>query len=822
MKTGPARTSPRDPARVGPALAAAVRSWRVRGWLVASLGSAVLLVRVPLLGELGLELAVLVAAFAALAGADLGGAMTRAAARAPAPPLARADGAGPTVARLVAAAVLVALVVALPPGLLALGHGLATRICDLEFGLRAYALLPLTSAALFAAGGVAVALVTGAPTADHTPAPRGGRPRRRLLVRALASAAPVGAVLVLAGAGLYRFYAAPPVFSYSPIVGFFPGNLYDEEVTLGAAVLWSRLEQVLTVLLLLALISAWLDVPRLRVVVRAARPSGLRRGPLVLALVAAIGVTGLRRASGQLGYRIDAADIAAFLGGRVETEHFVIHHATTPAVLAELPLLVADHELRLAQVAAVFGVWPSRKIHSYYFASAADKARWMGARDVEMAKPWRREIYLDHRAFPHGSLRHEIAHVVAAEFGDAIFGVSARRLLGLPVLVNPGLIEGLAVAADWPGSYDRSLTPHQSVRAMVELGLTPSVDDLLSLRFFSFASARGYATAGSFLRYLLDTYGAAPVRALYGNGGDFAAAFGVGQDRLVAGWRAMIATITLPPGASEGARERFRHGSVFERPCPHAIRDRRVRAGQHLAAGNRAAAVALLRQVCGVDPGEPRHRLELADVLGDGGDAGEGDEAASIWRELADGEDQTSTLRAEAANRLIERAGRAGDWAEVGRRLAGLAALPLDDTWRRQVEAKQLALAHPGPAGVALRAHFFLVSGAEDALRQANLAVTLEPTLGLAWYLRGLRRLDLGDPAGGAADLERGLDLGLPGPSFQRNAARRLAVAAYRAGDHARVEAAITALGADTMGEIEHALARDWQQRLGFARDGHL
>ena len=36
-----------------------------------------------------------------------------------------------------------------------------------------------------------------------------------------------------------------------------------------------------------------------------------------------------------------------------------------------------------------------------------------GARDVEMAKPWRREIYLEHRGFPHGSLRHEIAHAVA-------------------------------------------------------------------------------------------------------------------------------------------------------------------------------------------------------------------------------------------------------------------------------------------------------------------------------------------------------------------------------------------------------------------------
>src|SRR5262249_17258685 len=148
------------------------------------------------------------------------------------------------------------------------------------------------------------------------------------------------------------------------------------------------------------------------------------------------------------------------------------------------------------------------------------KARLMGARDVEMAKPWRLEIYIDHRPFPHTSLRHEIAHAVASAFGDPVFGVASRRVLGLPLLVSPGLIEGLAVAIDWPGSYDRP-TPHESVRTMQALGNQPSVGALLGLSFFSVSSARSYTTAGSFLRFLLDEYGAPRLRALYENGGDF-------------------------------------------------------------------------------------------------------------------------------------------------------------------------------------------------------------------------------------------------------------------------------------------------------------
>jgi hypothetical protein len=61
------------------------------------------------------------------------------------------------------------------------------------------------------------------------------------------------------------------------------------------------------------------------------------------------------------------------------------------------------------------------------------------------------------------------------------------------------------------------------------------------------------------------------------------------------------------------------------------------------------------------------------------------------------------------------------------------------------------------------------------------------------------------------------LDLGLPNPLFVRNAARRLALAAYRAGNRAGVERAIAALdGAPGMTEIDHLLARDWQERLAF------
>ncbi len=57
----------------------------------------------------------------------------------------------------------------------------------------------------------------------------------------------------------------------------------------------------------------------------------------------------------------------------------------------------------------------------------------------------------------------------------------------------------------------------------------------------------------------------------------------------------MIDAIELPKSVVEGTRERFRGGSVFSRPCPHAIAARREAALGELAHGDRDKALALLR-----------------------------------------------------------------------------------------------------------------------------------------------------------------------------------------------------------------------------------
>ncbi len=766
----------------------------MRVWLVLSALLTLSLVRLPLFGVVGFELALVAAAFGSLAGLALGADLVRRAQRAPARPLDRAVVPQRLVLALIVRAPLAPLLVIAIPFAGAALHGLWAPTCEWGYGIEAYASMAVASTLLASGGGVLVGLVVG--------------PRIWRVVVGLAAV-----VVFFITVGLARFYSEPAVFSYNPLIGFFPGNLYDEDIRLGWALYWSRLEQLATLAALLAAVAVLVDAPSLRVRLRRRhhRPALVA---LSVAAPAALVAMLLRWQAASLGYAIDAEDIWAELGGTRRTEHFVIHYANRPDIAADIEVYALDHELRLAQVCRVLGVDVARvgTIHSYVFADAEQKGRLMGARRVEMAKPWRREIYLTYEDFPHASLRHEIAHVVAGTFGSDWFHVSARspRLFGiplrLPLFFNPGMIEGLAVAADWPGG-SRSLTPHQSMRAMDQLGIAPSAADVLGVRFLTLSSAKSYTAAGSFMHFLLERYGAERLRALYRSGGDFQAAYHLSQRTLVDEWRRMLSTVVVPASDLEAARERFRQRGVFQRPCPHANARRLRRA----ATARREQAIAILRTVCTDAPDEPSYQLELAERLVIGGAGAELAEGRAIFERFAAGE-RGAILAAEALRALIQVEANQGHRAEMRALVERGLGLALDDERRRPFEAMRAALEARGFAGLALRTYFF-DSGFEDGepLAAAFLTAFFADD-GLGWYLVGLRAAERNHHALAAFGLAQGFARGLPSRLFVRNGARRLAVEAYRAGDRAALDTAMTALAASDY-ETDRALAADWRER---------
>lgn len=790
-----------DP-RVSAALAAQLRSprsWVFGGLLVVV---AVVLATMPLLGVLGFEFSFVMALAASVAAADLGGSLARRVRSAPARP-----GARPVhlIVSLVAAAGLLAIASTVLPLVVIALNGLRVRTCDWPFGFICYGALTVLSALWSAGIGVLCGLAAG---------------RRRVLSNAL----PYLVLVALILHSLWRFYAAPPVFSYNPLVGYFPGNLYDEEIGLGAPLAWSRLHQIALLVGLLGLAAALIDAPTASLRLHRRRPVGVRWAAAVSAVLALGLALVLRVNAGALGFSVGKADLAEELNGRVETAHFVILYPRGGAIERDIAMIAEDHEFRLAQVVRALGVAPPPwRITSYYFASSEQKARFIGARNVQMAKPWRREIYIQDAPFPHQILRHEIAHAVAGLFGDPLFHVSAGRVLGLPVFFNAGLIEGIAVAADWPDHFTRTLTPHQAVKAMTDMGMVPPLARLLSPGFFAFSSARSYTVTGSFVRFLLDRHGAAALQELYRSGGDFELAYGRSRDQLAADWQAMVARLDVTAPAREKVRERFRRGGIFERPCPHAVADKLGRLGRLTGRGELDEAIEVARSLCADVPDEPRHLMELAELLFR---AHRPDDAAAIYRKLADDQEgMSSTVRADALLALAQLAAARKDDKALAEALERAALLPMEDDQARQVAVQRFAASHAGPAGPALRAYLWPPDPNAPIdpvvqLGRAAAAAMAEPDLAVTHYLIGRVQSGRGAPVETARELRRAIDLGLGHPLIIRECAELLAAEAYEAGDYGSVERAAVILTAADQPEVTRLFGYDWLERLYWRRSG--
>ncbi len=709
------------------------------------------------------------------------------------------------------------LLLLLPLGLLLL-NGLRVRNCDYLAGASFFLMMPVASAGCGAALGTVTGLLTKKGWA--------------VLLGLLAILFSV----LFAG---WRFLSSPAIFAYDPFFGYFPGALYDEELAIGLPFYAARMYHALWAVAALTLCAFRLDGRALR-----ARPFGgasrraagrsvaWPRRPLLaaLCLVTLSAAVTFSTASGALGIQRDVPALLRVLSAETRTRHFALRYAPGGAIAKEIDLLAKEHELRYEQLHELLQVTPNWEpgvlsrllrveviagtdsgtgplVISYLFESARQKQELMGASHTYIAKPWRREIYLQRETWPHPILKHELAHVFAGAAGDPVLRVSLRG-----IIPDQGMIEGLAEAADWPVTR---LTLHQAVKAMREAHLEPPLLQVLGFSFLALSSGRAYTVAGSFCRYLLDLQGPAKLLQVYREGGtaaSFARAYGRPLPELAAEWGRFIDQQQVAPAEREVERERVRRPPVFHKVCAHELALRRQQAADALSHGDVARARHLLLTICQDDPSEPRHLNDLMDVLWS---AGLRSDAAQAARDLladpfADG---VPVLRARAQALLGDFAWLSRDPAAARTAYQRASALPTDESMARLLTAKLLALSevdHPVAGPLILRV---LVgapepdANARDAaaavsrdrdsaldLYTLGQAIAAEPELGLSHYLLGRQLFSHGGYLAAAAELRRSLDLSLPDRRFMVQAGRLLGQSLLLAGDPAAAAAAFSRL----------------------------
>ena len=148
------------------------------------------------------------------------------------------------------------------------------------------------------------------------------------------------------------------------------------------------------------------------------------------------------------------------------------------------------------------GLKSSAPVTAYFFRNDREKKELIGVGRTLIAKPWRREVYLQMAGWPDPVLGHEIVHAVLADAGRPPFGIAATWGGLIP---NPGLTEGAATALAWDIRDD--LDPDQWSRIMMDRGELPSAETVMSVAFSALPARRAYMAAGSIVRFLMATRG---------------------------------------------------------------------------------------------------------------------------------------------------------------------------------------------------------------------------------------------------------------------------------------------------------------------------
>ncbi len=636
-------------------------------------------------------------------------------------------------------------------------HGLRVGMCDLEGGAVDFALGAGIGCVL---GGVWGALVVEIAR---------GRKRRRLVCVLSAIALPLGSALV----SVWRFYASPMVFAFDPFVGYFSGTLYDTIIETGGALLTYRVGSAATLAFVgLASTLVVRDAGRLKVV---SLRNGSAQARAVLALCALATSVTITLMGPKLGHWETPATIAEALGGRLSGPRCDVVYPDSMRP-DEAALLVKDCEEELRSVEAYLGAKGPDRVTAYFFRDPAEKKRLMGAATTYIAKPWRKEVYLQVAPYPHPVLGHELAHVVAGNFGEGPFHVAG-------LWPNPGLIEGTAVAAS---PDDDELTDVEWARAMLDAKLLPPMKSVFSFDFLGENASKSYTIAGAFVGWLVERFGAGVLRAWYG-GGDVERLTSMSWASLDAAFRDDLGKLVLPPDAVAFAKAKFERPSVFGRTCPHQI-DALLHEADRCAQGMQIArAEALFDRVLDRDSHDvgARYKRAVMNVRYGDHDAGRRDLEALVAEASTPRTWRDKSEEAIADDDLL-----AGHFDDAAARYRRLAERSVEEDEARTLEVKALAATRP-EARRAVEALLLGGDGRPPDVFLSGLWLGVWSNGGdepLADYLVGKNLVNHAYYALAATFLDRALASPFPTPRVGREIIRSRAVAACALGDAGAVE----------------------------------
>lgn len=432
---------------------------------------------------------------------------------------------------------LVQLVLLMIPIIISLANALLVKNCSIGNGILLYALI-VVPGVFFS---VSLALMLGALC--------------RKLQKTIFTSLYILILLHIVLVTILR----PQIFAFNPIIGYFPGFTYDETLQIMQRIFIYRLATLAgSACLLGTMLWLWDRKQRLQF----AGLHTLSDLPLIeWMLIALLGpiVIVVFILSNRIGLSSSEDFIKQKLGGSYRTAHFDIIYPTGVVKREKIEQLGLLHEFYYGKLCKELAIHPVERISSFIYESPEQKGRLIGAIHTNISKPWLRQMHINF-ADIESVLKHEMVHILAAEFGWS----------PLKIAPNSGLIEGLAVAMQG-SAYEEPLD--RAAALTFAAGVHPGIERLFSITGFAQLNAGvSYTLAGSFCNYLIHKYGLEKFKEFYQTG-RFSEIAAVEMERVIGLWADSIKNVPLTSSDSIKAKYFFCRPSIFGKECARVLAD---------------------------------------------------------------------------------------------------------------------------------------------------------------------------------------------------------------------------------------------------------
>ena len=338
---------------------------------------------------------------------------------------------------------------------------------------------------------------------------------------------------------IVEIFYNPQIYLFNPILGFFPGTIYDEDIAVNLKMLSYR-----AVILLFSIIV-------IRLSIKLKNSKNAKKAILFLSVLLSVALFLFIKP--ELGFASTIGSIESKLYGKVSTPHFtIIYSSRIPK--KEIKNIALHHEYYYHVLSSVLKDSIAGKITSFVFYSNAEKRKLFGAGNADVAKPWLKQIYTTREHFD-ATLKHELAHIFSANYGWSVFKVAKD--------FNPAMIEGFATALS--NNFGNSDIDYVAANAK-NSGMNLNINKLFSgFNFFDQTSSISYVYAGSFIKFLLHKYGAEHVEKVYSDL-DFSRHFHKNLTQLSTEFENYLNSIHTTPSKNK-AQLYFKRMPIQKRVC---------------------------------------------------------------------------------------------------------------------------------------------------------------------------------------------------------------------------------------------------------------